>query len=165
MDTAQLDLILPFLAGIGLPAREAALGEDCFLPGVTVHRGELRYDPRRLAWPADLLHEAGHLAVTPAAQRASMDGTLGAEELEPHGGEAEAIAWSFAAAAHLGLPPDCLFHAGGYKGSAQGLIFTYMLGVYPGSFGLAQAGLAAIGAQAAELGVKPYPHMLRWLRA
>jgi hypothetical protein len=45
-----------------------------------------------------------------------------------------------------------------------GLRTTFELGVFPGLPGLVAAGLAAAPAQAASLGVAPYPHMLAWLR-
>jgi hypothetical protein len=79
----------------------------------------------------------------------------------PHGGEADATAWAFAAVVHLRLPMELLFHEGGYHGNSAGLILTYSLGVYPGVHGLVQAGMAVV---TAESGVPAYPHMIRWLR-
>lgn len=137
---------------------------DSFLPGVFLRAGKIEFDPPRLSWPGDLLHEAGHLAVTPAAHRNEITGTLTPEQHFPHGGEVEAIAWSFAALTALCLPIDVIFHGGGYKGQSNGLAFSYSLGVYPGAHGLELAGLTANAARAAALGVPPYPHMIRWLR-
>jgi hypothetical protein len=57
-----------------------------------------------------------------------------------------------------------LFHDGGYRGRSAGLITTYGYGVYPGAFGLAQAGMTLAGADASLAGVRPYPAMTRWLR-
>ena len=150
--------ILSFLRDIGLPVREGGVTEGSFLPGVRIEDGGLVVDRDRLAWPGDLLHEAGHLAVTPAARRPLL-----AVNVESEGGEVEATAWAYAASRHLGLSASVLFHEGGYQGKSASLIFTYESGVYPGAHGLAQAGMTAVGP-----GVDPvaaYPHMTRWLRA
>ncbi|HEU4663516.1 MAG TPA: hypothetical protein VFS55_05765 [Dokdonella sp.] len=163
MDDA-LERIVVFLAGIGLPVRAAALDGDTFLPGIRIARGELVYDPARLDWPTDLLHEAGHIALTPRAHRAGLDDALTEQQHFPHGGEVESIAWSFAASVHLALPADALFHPGGYRGQSHGLALSFSLGVYVGAAGLAALDLCAIGEDARRRGVAPYPHMLRWLR-
>lgn len=78
--------------------------------------------------------------------------------------EAQATVWAYAALTHLGLDPKVLFHAGGYGGKSERLIRTYTLGVYPGSYGLQLAGMTASGEAARQMGVAPYPHMLKWLR-
>jgi hypothetical protein len=79
--------------------------------------------------------------------------------------EAEATAWAFAAVRHLQLEPSILFHSGGYRGASLGLITTYTLGFYPGAFGLSQAGMTHIGAEAVQQGVPVYPSMSRWVRS
>ena len=156
--------IVPFLRGIGLSVEEAALDEACFLPGVRIRRGALVFDHDRLLAAGDLLHEAGHIALTPAVHRHELEGDVLPTQHHPHGGEVEAIAWSYAAALRIGLPLDELFHARGYKGGAQALAFSFSVGVYPGAAGLAELGLSAVGESARRAGVPPYPHMLRWLR-
>lgn len=156
-DDELLRTILPFLAQIGLIAREGAVPADSFLPGVCIRGGELVFDRARLQWPCDLLHEAGHLAVTPAAQRAALMDTL--QSTPPHGGEVEALAWSFAAATHLAIPASVLFHGDGYRGKGEALALSYSMGVYPGAHGLVQCGLAATDSTAPR-----YPALLRWLR-
>jgi Na+/H+ antiporter NhaD/arsenite permease-like protein len=78
--------------------------------------------------------------------------------------EAHAIAWSYAAIIHLGLDPKVVFHEGGYGVESEKLLFNFSLGVYIGVNGLQDAGLTAFGVKAIELGVPPYPHMLKWLR-
>jgi hypothetical protein len=159
-----IDRIVGFLRDIGLPVREGEVGESAFLPGLLIEAGVLVFDRDRLAWPGDLLHEAGHIAVTPPAQRPLLPDPLdGLSELA-HGGEAEATAWAWAASVALGLDPTVLFHAGGYRGYSANLITSFSLGVCPGSHGLAKAGMTAFDPQAQALGVPPYPHMIRWLR-
>jgi hypothetical protein len=70
--------------------------------------------------------------------------------------ELAAIPWSYAAAVHLGIDPEIVFHEGGYRGQAAGLLTNFALGVGPGVHLLVAAGLT----EAAS-----YPRMTRWLRA
>lgn len=164
-DTDIRERITAFLTAIGIDVRVEPLAGPSFLPGIRVDSGRLIVDPDRLAWPGDLLHEAGHLAVTPAALRPSVGGDLGEAPASPHAGEAEATAWAYAAVVATGLPPEVLFHAGGYHGRSQGLIQTFALGVYPGLAGLCAAGMAASAEEVRSKGWPPYPGMMRWLRA
>lgn len=156
--------IVAFLRDIGLAVRETAIDAPSFLPGVRIRHGTLEFDRTRLLAAGDLLHEAGHIALTPARHRHELDGDVRPEQHHPHGGEIEAIAWSYAASLRIGLPIDRLFHAQGYAGRAQALAFAYSIGVYAGAAGLAELGLTAVGDSARRAGVPPYPHMLRWLR-
>lgn len=161
--TRLLERILAFLGEIGVAAREQPIDEATFLPGIRVSGGALVFDRTRLRWPADLLHEAAHVALTSAARRPALDDALDAETPDAIG-EVEAIAWSFAATTHLDVPLDQLFHPDGYHGHSQGLALAYSLGVHHGAAGLAALGLCAVGAEAQRRGLRPYPHMLRWLR-
>lgn len=161
---SSLEAILTFLREIGISASEGVVPPDSFLPGIRVAHGALVFDRDSLAWAGDLLHEAGHIAVTPASLRPTLDDLLAASSAVPHAGEAEATAWAYAAIVHLKLPPSVLFHAGGYHGNSAGLITTFSCGVYPGAFGLSEAGMTLIGNAAQTAGVAPYPHMSRWLR-
>ena len=113
--------IMAFLRGVGLAVREADVPVDSFLPGLRIVKGGLQVDLARLRWPGDLLHEAGHLAVVPAALRSDMDDALAEMHPVPHGGEVEATVWAWAALQHLRLPSSVLFHDGGYHGRAAGL--------------------------------------------
>ena len=88
--------IVGFLRGLGFGVETAVLDGDTFLPGIAVTGGRLRVDPARLAWPGDLLHEAGHLAVSDPTR---LDDGVS----DDPGEEMAALAWSFAAATHLGL--------------------------------------------------------------
>jgi hypothetical protein len=138
--------------------------EEAFLPGMRLERGALLVDASQLTYPGDLLHEAGHVAMTPAELRASLSGTMGVPGLDIAELEVAAVAWSYAAALELGIDPAEVFHAGGYRGRSPGLLATFRAGVYPGAHLLAAAGMTATGARAEALGAPPYPHMLRWLR-
>jgi hypothetical protein len=152
-------LILDWLRQIGLTVRLAPLDADTFLPGVTLEPGGLIVDPERLLYPGDLLHEAGHLAVMPPAQRASTGSNAGSEM----GDEIAAQTWSYAAAVHLGLSPEIVFHPAGYKGAAKTLIQVYGDG-NAGVPLLQWMGLTLDPARAAAVSIPPYPHMIRWLR-
>ena len=163
-DGAILERILAFLREVGIPVRETELDDDAFLPGVRVAGGGLLLDRTRLRWPGDLLHEAGHLAVLPPAQRAAMSDDLAGHDDVPHASEVEATAWAYAATVAIGLAPTVLFHEGGYHGQSGSLAMTYAMGVYPGAHGLVQAGMTASGPEAAMRGETTYPAMRRWLR-
>lgn len=156
--------IAGFLNAIGIETVPARPGEGCFLPGIRVENGRLLVDEEHLAYPGDLLHEAGHLALAPAGVRAGLSGEVVIPGADMDAMEILATAWAFAATVHLELAPDVLFHTGGYRGKSESLIFTYGLGVYPGANGLEKFGLTATGAAARRLNAKPYPHMLKWLR-
>jgi hypothetical protein len=151
--------IIAFLRAIGLRVRFAPITGPTFLPGIEVQRGELIVDPAQLLYPGDLLHEAGHLAVVSPARRARMDGNIGQKAHE----ELMAIAWSYAAVVHLDLDPAVVFHADGYRGWSQALIENFTAGRYLGVPTLQWLGLTAEVRRAAELGIAPYPHMLKWL--
>jgi hypothetical protein len=163
-DRRALEAIVQFLDSIGIAARDRDLGDATFLPGLDIDRGVLLIDRARLEWTGDLLHEAGHIAVTPAALRPQLCGAIEADPAVEHADEPVATAWAYAALTAIGLPAQLLFHAGGYHGKSAGLAFTYASGCYPGIAGLVATGMAIGPAEAAARGVKPYPAMLRWLR-
>jgi hypothetical protein len=147
--------IVAFLVAIGIEVEEAALGDDCFLPGIAVDQGRLLYDESRLTYPGDLLHEAAHLALTPAAARPRMTGDVAVPGIDLGRLEKAAVPWSYAAALEIGIDPAVVFHEGGYRGQSEGLLRTFGFGVYPGLNLLVEAGLTT---------ADEYPRMLRWLR-
>lgn len=165
VDAAELiSRIVAFLRGIGLTVREGAVAQDAFLPGLRIEAGSLVYDAARLRWPGDLLHEAGHLAVMPAALRHLLDDRIEVPPEATHAGEIEAMAWSYAAVRALALDPAVLFHEGGYHGRSPSLLLNFSLGVYVGAAGLHATGMALPPAAAAAAGLQPYPAMQFWLR-
>jgi hypothetical protein len=151
--------IVDWLREIGLTVRMAPLGGDTFLPGVTLEPGGLIVDPERLLYPGDLLHEAGHLACMEPARRNATGSSAGSDM----GDEIAAQTWSYAAAVHLKLPPETVFHAAGYRGSATALIEAYRDGK-AGVPLLQWMGLTLDSRHAAEASTPPFPHMIRWLR-
>jgi len=157
--------ITDFLQQIGLEILPASLAEQTFLPGIMVANGRLLVDESKLQFPGDLLHEAGHLAVAPRELRGNLSGEVNLEQENMEAIEVQAMAWSYAALLYLKLEPEIVFHEGGYRGQSHQLRRTFELGCYPGANGLEKAGMTATGAAASAMGVSPYPHMLKWLRA
>jgi hypothetical protein len=151
--------IIDFLESIGLEVRCEQLETSTVLPGITVDRGVLVLDPDKLSSPGDLLHEAGHLAVLGSAERTAVMTDLGSDG----GYEMAAIAWSWAAMSTLDLDPQVVFHTHGYRGGSGALIENFTAGRFVGVPLLEWRGLTVQGERAAQMGVEPFPSMLRWL--
>ena len=147
---SDLARIAAFLIGIGLEVRYESIEGPTVLPGITVDGGVLVVDRDRLTHVGDLLHEAGHLAVTPADDRTSLSIDVG----DDGGHEMGAIAWSYAAAQHLGLAPEVVFHEAGYRGEARSLVENFAQGRTVGVPILTWRGLTSTEA---------YPLMTTWL--
>lgn len=150
--------MLAFMEEIGLEWEFAELDDPTFVPGLCIRQGHMQVDAARLKYPGDILHEAGHLAVTSAAERP----LLGPESLVDPGLEMATLAWSYAAALHLGLHPEVVFHAGGYKGNSAGIINSFQTGYTLGQPMLAWMELTSWGTQGD--GSARFPDMARWLR-
>jgi hypothetical protein len=147
-----------FLQQIGIAIEAGPVGESV-LPGMTVLRGRVRVDPEIAAYPGDLLHEAGHVAVSDPATRDSI------ETVEPDpGDEMAAIAWSVAAARACGTALETLFFDGGYKGNAAALRAAFAGSGMVGVPMLAWFGMTAEPRRAEEWGAPAFPAMTRWLR-
>lgn len=159
MSDTPIARMIAFIQGIGIRVTTGTVADDSFLPGLTVRDGGIVYDPDRLAYPGDLLHEAGHIAVSDPAARNAMN-TVSSDP----GDEMAAIAWSYAAVLAIGIDPAIVFHADGYKGSAQAIIDNFSAGRYFGVPMLEWFGMAANVNEAAASGEDRYPRMRRWLR-
>ena len=142
--------IVAFLDDIGIPVVMTPLSERTLLPAMTVKRGTLLVDPARLTYPGDLLHEAGHIAVTDPAVRETLE-----DVADDQSEELAAICWSYAAAQAIGLDPAIVFHGDGYRGNGAGLAMNFAMGIYLGVHLLVGYGLTTNAA---------YPAMERWLR-
>jgi len=147
-----------FLEEIGVEL-EAGPVADSVIPGMTVSCGRVRIDSQVPAFPGDLLHEAGHVAVSDPAIRS----TLEAIETDP-GEEMAAIAWSVAAAHATATPLDVLFFDEGYKGGAAALRTAFAGDGWVGVPMLAWFGMTAEPHRAAEWDMPAFPEMTRWLR-
>jgi hypothetical protein len=156
--------IADFISNIGLDLVRGSIGDNTFLPGILVRNGSIIVDEEKLRYPGDLLHEAGHLALAPAEIRPSLSGevALPGTAMEPI--EAQAMAWSYAAALSIGIDPKVVFHEGGYFGASESLLLNFSIGVYLGVNGLQEAGLTTFGESIREETIPSYPHMIKWLR-
>ncbi|MBL7825672.1 MAG: aspartyl/asparaginyl beta-hydroxylase domain-containing protein [Saprospiraceae bacterium] len=158
----ELHAILQFLEEIGIPAMLQTIDTQTFLPGIAIENGAMVIDPEKLQHPGDILHEAGHIAVTESRSTLQVDMTKG--DPNAMGLEIAAILWSYAALTHIGLPPESVFHTNGYRGSNQWFIDNFTQGSYMGLPLLEWMGLTAGVEKARLMGVEPFPHMLKWLR-
>lgn len=160
----EREKIIQFLHQTGIQVVETELPGDCFLPGLALGQNTILMDPEQLKFPGDLLHEAGHLAVTDPEQRSK----IGTEEMDPEwpsqGDEIAAILWSYAALRFLEIEPEVVFHPEGYKGQSAWLIESFSSGNYIGLPLLEWMGLCNGPEKAAKTGTKAFPDMLKWVR-
>jgi hypothetical protein len=177
-----LGRVVAFLQSLGFVMIE---GEPCqnpdgreFLPGVSIQPGmTIVYTVSRLESVGDLLHDAGHVAVTPSLFRSQLSydlsilETLADEYMAAHpflvdgqedpvmrgllqAGEQEAQAWSYAAAVAAGIDPGLVMYADSAERSHSGLV-GLRLGQHAGIHGLAAGGMTTC---------RVFPRMLRWLQ-
>ena len=148
--------IVTFLNKIGLEVEFGAVSTGDFLPGIRMIRNGLLVDREWLLYPGDLLHEAGHLAVMlPSHRLAPTPNTSDAAE------EMGALAWSYAAALHIGIDPRIVFHEHGYRGQASQLLHDFAHGR---AVGLPYLWWIGMTTQPQPGQPSIYPRMLRWLR-
>lgn len=161
---ATVQKITAFLEEIGINTIEKELPNDTFLPGLALSNEGILIDYSKLLYPGDILHEAGHLAVTTAADRKKIGTDEMPEDWPTQGDEISAMLWSFAAAHHLGIPLDIVFHQNGYKGSSEWLIDSFKVNNFIGLPLLEWFGLTLSQEKAQALNEKPFPNMTKWLR-
>ena len=158
----RLARMATFLRSIGIEMRAGTIDVPTLFPGSLVSGGSLVIDESLLVAPGDALHEAAHIALAPRERRASDFGYInkatGGEELTT-------IAWSWAALIELQIEPEDIFHGSAYKrGDSGTIIESARQGIYIG-FPLLQAWEMAFDEPNALLrGVKPFPHMVKWIR-
>ncbi|WP_428253045.1 hypothetical protein [Gynuella sp.] len=116
--------ITDFLNLVKIPIEYSQLSTHTFLPGILIHQGRLIIDLDKLKYSGDLLHEAGHIAVTPSEKREHLSGDV---HKCGHGPAEEmaAIAWSWAACTKIGLAAEVLFHPDGYQGGSKNYIESF----------------------------------------
>jgi len=152
-----------FLNEIGIETIYKKLDKYCFLPGLSIRNGAIIIDKGGLKYPGDLLHEAGHIAVVPAAERYTLTAASIEKRENREAEEMMAIAWSYAACIHLDIDPYFVFHDVGYKGGGSCIADNFNNKNYFGLPMLQWKGMAADEKKAADLQVKPYPFMLKWV--
>lgn len=177
---SELEKIVSWLNSIGL---KVIVGEppeyvERFLPDVVVFNGEIYVTQETKI--CNLLHDAGHVAVTPAEFRSVLTGDLSLEENEQsrlilenkyfnlvsgqdelfrliHGGEQAAIAWSYAAGFVNNLNADIIFPKDlADIENAFRMSHNNTLAAHPGIAELYHSGM--IESKAA------FPKMKRWLQ-
>ncbi len=160
----MLKRIIDFLQEIGIDVIEATLDDENLLPGLDINEGKIVLDRSKLKYPGDLLHEAGHVAVTEEQWRP----IAGTPRMSPHwpdaGDEIAAMLWSYAALRHLHIPLEVVFHPNGYKGESEWIMEQYCKGKFIGLYLLEWMGLCYGPEKAKEVGVPAFPHMIKWLR-
>ena len=121
--------IFAFLDKIGIEHKEAKISGPVFMPGITIENGKLVVDMDELKYPGDMLHEAGHIAVTAKEERMTMSGEVPKEK---GGEEIATLLWSYMAAREAGIPPEVVFHPDGYKGDSEWLLSNFKNKTYIG---------------------------------
>jgi hypothetical protein len=159
-----LEKVLTFLETIGIDIVEKELDATTFLPGLSLGSNCIYIDFEKLLYPGDILHEAGHLAVTTASERKLIGTAAMPKDWPTQGDEIGAILWSYAAICHLELPLEFVFHPNGYKNNSDWFISNFNSGNYIGLPFLEWAGLTLSENRAAIEGKKAFPIMQKWLR-
>ncbi|MEO5645810.1 MAG: hypothetical protein ABIQ40_08335 [Bacteroidia bacterium] len=114
--------IFSFLDKIGIQYEESKIEDSSFMPGMIIRNGKLIVDIETLKYPGDLLHEAGHIAVSHPEKRNKMNGEIAKENA---GEEIAALLWSYMAARETGIPAEVVFHPDGYKGDSEWLLENF----------------------------------------
>lgn len=155
----MLQQAICFLQEIGIDVHFDTIECHSFLPGISISGGSIFIDRKKLKFPGDILHEAGHIAVVPAVERPSLNEAGIANREMREAEEMMAIAWSYAACVHLGIDAGFVFHDNGYKGGGSSIAENFKEGRYFGVPVLKWIGMCNNPEE--ENG---YPKMLKWLR-
>jgi GNAT superfamily N-acetyltransferase len=142
-----------FLGQIGIPVTCAPTPSQLSIPGIQLRNGGLQVDLEALLYPGDLLYMAGLLAVMLPGER-QIEFPAASSTAE----KMAAMAWSYAAILHIGLPPEVVFHGNGYRGQAQMLLRGYQCGQGAGVPLLQWMGMTPSGQPPS------FPRMSCWLR-
>jgi len=155
---------IDFLCAIGIEVKFQPIDTKTFLPGVSIEGGQIIVDREKMKYPGDILHEAGHIAVVPSADRSSINEQSIAERKDRNAEEMMAIAWSYAACIHLNIDPGFVFHDNGYKGGGSSIADNFKQGHYFGVPMLQWVGMTLDEKNALEKGLPAYPAMTTWMR-
>ncbi len=158
-----LEKCISFLQEIGIETKFEKLDEPGFLPGLSIRNGTIIIDKEALSYPGDILHEAGHIAVVPAAERQALTASSIEKRAMREAEEMMAIAWSYAACMHLGLDPYVVFHDEGYRGGGSYIADNFANKNYFGLPMLQWKGMTMDEVEAAKNNQAAYPHMIKWV--
>jgi hypothetical protein len=153
-----LERIFRFFDKISIQYNFTEIETETFLPGIQIKNGVLQIDLQKLKYPGDLLHEAGHIAVTKSEERKVLSDNVIENNTEKAGDEMAVLLWSYAAAKKIGLAPEIVFHEDGYKGEAIWLREQFEGKNYMGLPLLQWMGLTDVE------GKDAFPKMKAWLR-
>lgn len=153
-----LERIFRFFDKISIQYNFTEIETETFLPGIQIKNGVLQIDLQKLKYPGDLLHEAGHIAVTKSEERNVLNDNVIENNAEKAGDEMAVLLWSYAAAKKIGLAPEIVFHEDGYKGEAIWLREQFEGKNYIGLPLLQWMGLTDVE------GKDAFPKMKVWLR-
>jgi len=153
-----LEKIFHFFNEVPIRYNFTEIQTETFLPGIQIKNGILQIDLEKLKHPGDLLHEAGHIAVSLSAERESLNDNIIENNNEKAGEEMAVLLWSFAAARKIGLPTAIVFHEDGYKGEAKWLAEQFESENYIGLPLLQWMGMTDVD------GGHAFPKMKAWLR-
>jgi hypothetical protein len=145
--------------GIKTESRAVTPGQS-FVPGLSIEQGRIIIDPEQLRYPGDILHEAGHIAVVPLADRDLLNGPDIEKRADAPAEEMMAIAWSYAACIYLDIDAAFVFHKEGYRGSGPSIMENFRAGRYFGVPMLQWLGMTTTSGSAEAV----YPAMIRWTR-
>lgn len=161
-----LQTIIRFIESIGIPVKYAGDVQNVFLPGLRIENGTIIIDSEKEFYPGDLLHEAGHIATVPAADRHLLSNENIATRKDYAAEEMMSIAWSYAACCHLQLDPFVVFHDKGYKNGGAQIAEGFIKGEYFGVSMLQWVGLThdPQNRHLPENAVL-FPKMIKWLRS
>ena len=157
---SDLRSIVDFIRSIGIEVHEAPMRRRTLVPGIDIVGGALVVDAAALCQPADLLHEAAHIALTRPDRRDALDGTISSSPAE----ELSAIAWTWAAAVHLGIAPHEVFHDEVISGNGPTLRENFSAARYVGVPMLEYLGLT-VEKRSPERAAVVYPGMIAWVRS
>lgn len=144
-----------FIKSLGINVNFKPLNPAQILPGISIEQGAIFIDEKQLLFPGDVLHEAGHIAVVPLAERHTLNKETIGKRTDAPAEEMMAIAWSYAACIHLQLPPEFVLHDDGYKGGGSAICENFKNGQYFGVPMLQYRGMCSAD--------KPFPYMKNWL--
>ncbi len=163
-DEDMLTYLIDFVKEIGITVIEETLDDTCFLPGLKIQENSIRIDKTRLKYPGDILHEAGHLAVTDKSLRP----LIGTPEMDLNWPSASdeiiSILWSYAAICHLDIKPEVVFHPDGYKNDSAWLISQFENENYIGLPLLEWMGFFKNDPNDQGSNTHTFPKMAKWLR-
>lgn len=159
----HLQKCIQFIENIGINVVEKNLDQPTFLPGLILGTNTIYVDYTKLKYPGDILHEAGHIAVSSPLEREQI-GTANIPDTWPTpGDEIATILWSYAALKHLDLPAEFVFHPDGYKNQSDWYIDNLTNGNFIGLPLIQWYGMTANNEQVSN-GLPAFPAMQYWMR-